>query len=236
MAVTELIASVSDAATRITLYTLSRRILVLDGGVAGGLDMAIEVADAGIAEVQTMIQAGGTDDQQRNLLRALHVLNFNLAADMCDCWPDDDRPRERRHHERGMEAALYLVGGAFDGMIESGALANDWWVTGMHQLSLGDPGGSRESWNNALRAAQDLARREGKPDRGSDSIPKVTLISGYLALAAWLTSNGAEREAAEAAFERAAGLFAAAQDDADARYSAGQLRKVAARYAPGLAS
>ena len=235
-AVVERIASLPDGRDRLVLYTLARRIFVIEGGMPGGLDIAIDIADAGVAEVEAMLAAGASEEQRRDLLRALHVLNFNLAADLCDCWPDDDRPREQRHHERGLEAAEYLVGGAFAGMVLPRVLANDWWVKGMHELSLGHAVAARESWTEALDAASERARREGVAEGGPEAPPQLALIRGYLAVATWLTPEGEERNAALAAFREAADVFAAKPEDAEARYNLGQLQKVRARYAAGLAA
>jgi hypothetical protein len=240
-AVVAMIAESSGFAERLVLYTLARQVLVMAQDVPNGLDAAIAVADAGIDEVEDLLPEVADAEQRRHLLRALHMLNFNLAADLADCWPDDDAPRERRHFERGLEAGEALLSPVFAGAVTPHVLANDCWVKGMHQLSLGDPSAAHTSWARAEAAAAEAARREGKPEKGRDSTLQVILIRGYLGICNYLRAppgRHSRLEAASRMLNTAVWHLQQRQANADeageAAYFVAQLEKVRSKYAPNM--
>jgi hypothetical protein len=233
-AVVASIAEYGSFAERLVLYTLARQVLVIGQDASAGLDAAIDVADAGVDEVEDLLAEAEDEGQRRHLLRALHMLNFNLAADLADCWPDDDAPRERRHFERGLRAAEALLAPIFDGAATPHVLANDWWVKGMHELSLGRLGPSRQSFREALDHAVEAADREGVPVAGPNTTLQALLTEGYLAISE--AASGPEdltvarlryASAAEALESRSSG----AEEGREAAYFLAQLEKVRGNYA-----
>lgn len=237
-AVVELIRTFETFAERLIMYTLARQALIMeDGGLHGGLDCTVAVADAGIAEVERLLPAAEDAVERQNLLRALHMLNFNLAADLADCWPGDELPRERRHFERGLKAGDALLARVFEGAVLPHVLANDHWVRGMHQLSLGEFVAARESWGRALVHAAEAARRGAMPPAGRDSSLQVLLITGYFGLAGFLRGQES-RDTGPVLYGAAlADLAFRAQnpeDSEEASFFIQQLEKVRQTYAPAL--
>ncbi len=232
-AVVALIRRLEAFPERLVLYTLARQVLVIDGGLPGGLDAAIAVADSGLAEVEAGLTVATDPAEREHLLRALHMLNFNLAADLADCWPGDEIPRERRHFERGLRAADALLSPLFQGAVMPHVLANDHWVRGMHRLSLGLNAEARESWIEALRFATAAARGEGAPETGLESTLQVLLLTGYFGLGN-IVQGGDKRETGQVIFELALAYLKIREtrpDDAvEAGYFVRQLEKVRARY------
>ena len=234
-AVVAAIAEFGGFAERLILYTLARQVLVLAQDVPGGLDAAIAVADAGIDEVEDVLSEAEDEEQRRHLLRALHMLNFNLAADLADCWPDDNTPRRQRHFERGLQAAQALLGPIFEGAVTPHVLANDWWVRGMHELSLARPAASIQSFREALDHAVEAADRESLPVAGPGTTLQALLMEGYLAIAE--AAAGPEdlavarlryASAAEALQARRGGT----DEGREAAYFLAQLEKVRGKHAP----
>ena len=223
---------------RLILYTLARQALMMEAGLPAGLDAAIAVADAGISEVEDFLEEVSDLTERQNLMRALHMLNFNLAADLADCWPDDSLPRERRHFERGLRAAEALLAPVFEGAVTPEVLANDLWVKGMHQLSLGRHEDALDSWGKAVARAGEAATRAGLPPAGPDSTLQVLLLSGYAALILVLTGNEQSASVGRVLYRTTVGYLERRQarpEEADeARYFIAQLEKVRAVYAPGL--
>jgi len=220
------------------MYTLARQALIMeDGGLPGGLDYTVAVADAGIAELERLLPAAEDAVERQNLLRALHMLNFNLAADLADCWPGDELPRERRHFERGLKAGNALLSPVFEGAVLPHVLANDHWVRGMHQLSLGDAAGARESWGRALVHGAEGARRGGQAATGRDSTLQVLLLTGYFGLASFLRGQES-RETGPVLYRAAVGDLASRagnpDDSEEASLFIQQLEKVRQKYAPAL--
>jgi hypothetical protein len=225
---------------RLILYTLARQALVMEPGVPAGLDVAIAVADAGISEVEDFLDDPVQEVERQNLMRALHMLNFNLAADLADCWPDDDTPRERRHFERGLKAAEALRAPIFEGAVTPNVLANDYWVKGMHLLSLGRPAEAVEAWTSAAAQAGEAAARSGMPPTGAESTLEVLLMSGYLGLAIVARGDPQTTAVGRALYHTSLGYLrdrsAKPEEAGEATYFVGQLERVQAKYVPAAAA
>lgn len=236
-AVVEFIATLEGFGQRLTLYTMARQVLVMDEGVPGGLDMIGDVADAAIAECEVVLAKAKGLAERREMLRALHMVNFNLAADLADCWPEDEAHRKRRHFERGLEAAEYLLGDMFAGAVAPAALANDYWVRGMHELSLGFADAAHKSWQEALGHATEAARRADMPAEGPSATLQVMLLSGYLGIATSLCRGVDSDAKAHDLYGNALRHLRERQAGGDAEQASfmqAQLEKVRAKYAPGL--
>ena len=103
-AVVALIEGQDDPVMRHLIVDIARRGLIFNEWRGKNFDDYITVIDAGIeqllAEAEALATAARVD-----VYRGLHALCSNLTADLADCWPDDDAPRSRSHHERGLRAA-----------------------------------------------------------------------------------------------------------------------------------
>jgi tetratricopeptide (TPR) repeat protein len=235
VAVVEMIAGLPTFGERLVLYTLARQALSPASGIPGALDVLSDVADAATGECEALLSLTSDPGSAQELLRALHMLNFNLAADLADCWPDDDRPRQTHHFERGLDAADYLLGPVFQGAVAPRALANDHWVRGMHLLSLGRQEEAAACWDEALRHAREAAVRLGAPAGGPESTLQVLLLEGYNGIAGFVRGDreGGGRRLAQAAADLR--RRAEREDEAkEALYLLGQLEKVCSRYAPAM--
>ena len=72
------------------------------------LDTRLELARLAMADALELEAAARPRDagQADQLLDQANIWSFNLAADLAECWPGDDEPREDRHREAGLAAAL----------------------------------------------------------------------------------------------------------------------------------
>ncbi len=241
-AVVDLIEAFPTFGERLTLYTLARQTLVIGDGVPAGLDAIGEIADAAIAECESLLAAASDVRERQDLLRALHMVNYNLAADLAYCWPEDDAPRQRRHFERGLQAAAYLLSDLFEGAVAPRALANDHWVRGMHLLSLARVNDSAVSWAKAQELALKASERDGaaKAGVGAGATLQMLLFSGYSSIASYLLAeDGPARPAHESRYVSATSALESRSKDPEEReeasYIAAQLEKVRAKYAPAIA-
>ena len=236
--VVRLIKRLEVFAERLTLYTLARRALVLEDSVPGGLDAVVAVANAGLSEVEAGLSVASDPEERQHLLRALHMLNFNLAADLADCWPGDDTPRQRHHFERGLKAGEALLSPVFEGAVTPQVLANDFWVRGMHRLSLGRPAEAHKDWAEALKQSAEAAARLGIAPAGKDSTLQCLLMTGYLGLATFLLGGAERRETGRTIYVLAKSYLEARrrreEESVEAAYFVDQIQKVQRAYAPEL--
>ncbi len=222
-----LIDSFTDDLERRVLYVFARQGLVFREWAGKGFDPYIEIADAGIAEL--LRQADVADDEETRMRRrnGAHIISYNLAADLADCWPGDDQPRSQAHFERGLKAARDCIAWC-DPSITDG-LARDWWVLGMHQISLGDAHAAVTSFRNSL----EFARQFASADPGSlEAEPfAVTLGLGYLALARMISGEKGAQDEYAAAIATFSEQLANELRKEDAKFGIAQLEEVRKRYA-----
>lgn len=232
-AVVEMIEAFDDPVMRHLLYSTARQGLVFREWEGKSFDAYITVCDAGIARLLAEVE-GATEQARVNLYRGAHALGYNLTADLADCWPGDDAPRTRAHHERGLRAAdqclswlQHLPSPAFD------PRSRDHWARGIHQLALGDVSVAIESWTRSLEYAVEGARAEGSSTAidGSGNFA-VVLASGYLGLGRWIDGDAA----GEVLYGIAIAAFREQLADSDRRAAAelgiGQLEQVQGRHEP----
>ena len=220
----------SDLEKRV-LYMFARQGLGNDEWEAKSLDLLIEVADAGIAEFMRQADAETEKEERNKRIDGANVISFNLAADLADCWPGDDFPREQRHFERGLRAgAECLMWREMLGK-PAGPFSMAFWVHGMHALSLGDAEQAVSSFQSSLEYAQQAATEAGAVSEvGPQSTFGVILGAGYLGLARWAAGENNGREQYEAAL---ASFTAQLEDEAkkdDAQFGIDQLQTVKSRY------
>src|SRR5205085_6436120 len=70
-----------------------------------GLDLYVETMRALIDGGTTNLPKVGTSEEDDRALDSYNAMSFNLAADLADCWPNDESPRQQRYFEAGLRAA-----------------------------------------------------------------------------------------------------------------------------------
>jgi len=130
-----------DPAQRRKLYTLARLSFPDRRSQERRFDELIRIARAGIVEglrQADQARARGDADGARECFDFANRLSYNLSADLAECWPGDEAPRERRHFEAGLRAAYDCIvwRQELGKPPERRAMAH--WAAGMHQLSLGN--------------------------------------------------------------------------------------------------
>jgi hypothetical protein len=136
------IQNAPDAELRRNLYSLVRRAFPERNEGAKNFDDLIFVTRAGIAEAfrQAELARARVDLELANECKdSANRLSYNLAADLAECWPGDEAPRERRHLESGFRAACDCIVWRQELGKPPDRRAMAYWAAGMHQLSLGNP-------------------------------------------------------------------------------------------------
>lgn len=228
-AVIDHINGVDSDSLRRVLYIAAQRVLAHWQGKNN--DDLIAVCDAGIAEMLRQAEAAPDEETRGQCLHGAHIVSYNLAADLADCWPGDNAPRSKAHYERGVKAAEDCLRWSQP----AGAprpISMDYWVKGMHQLSLGNREGAIESWTTSLEYAIKDAEAAGQATSvAAEGSFGVILGAGYLALARWIGGQ----ESGKAQYEEAIAAFTAqlgnAETKDEAQLGIGQLEKVKERYA-----
>lgn len=185
------------------------------------------MTDAG-AKIEAALARGEVDEANR--------LTYNLAADLAEGWPGDDRPRERRHLEAGLAAAVRCL--AWRRELRKGpkpfAIAH--WVHGVHLLSLGRAQDAVAALQRSVEAAVQAAREAGEgADVDARGAYLVIINSGFLGLAQEVARRGSGRallDAARRAFAEQAERDAALREDA--QYGLSNLDTAARRFLPAL--
>lgn len=166
-----------------------------------------------------LLARGAVDDANKK--------TYNLAADLAECWPGDEQPREPRHLEAGVAAAERCLAWRRELGKGPGPFAIAHWAHGMHLLSLAHRAGAgrRALLDRAVAALADsveCARRDAE-DRGArtaldaDGDYLVITNAGFLAVAREMASPGSGRAAldeARAAFRAQAERHADRREDA----------------------
>jgi hypothetical protein len=212
------------------MYSFARMGLVMGDWENKNFGDYIEIIDRGIAMLED--EKNKAPDQEKELwLRRLHAMNYNLTADLADCWPGDDLPRTQEHYQRGLKASEYCIelqkklGG------EPAVLSMDYWAKGMHEISLSRINDALNSWTASLEYAQKDAEKSGKTiELAKDAQFSVILGFGYLGLARWINKE----EEGEDQYNKAIDVFKQQTADdklkGDAEFGISQLEKVRNKY------
>ncbi len=223
-AVVAYVAGRGDGLERRVLHLFLRQGLVKGDWAGKNLDAAIDVARAGIDEMLAAAADADEAERRKGLTNLANVLSYNLAADLADCWPGDQATRGPSHFAAGLRAADDCV--RWREELENGpaALSMAWWAKGMHQLSLEDVRGAKDSWGRSLAFAEEAA--------DSAQAFSVLLGKGYLGLVRWISGE----EEGRTEFREALASFAKQLLDderkEDARFGIDQLECVRERYGP----
>lgn len=233
-AVIESIRAVENLDDRRGLFSLACGKLSHEEWPGKSLDATIEIARAAIAEGLEQAAKESDPAEAAKRVNFSNVLSYNLAADLADCWPEDDRTRERHHFETGLAAAEDCL--RWRKELDKGPLPFSiaYWAHGIHSLSLGNNTQAVTSFERGLEAAREFARGEGRNDEsGADATFGVNLGVGYLGLARW--RNGFPE--GETQYKSALAAFIAQkkahpEEEIDANFGIAQLHTAAARTAP----
>lgn len=131
--------------------------------------------------IQTAESAIATQLASANMEEA-NRLTYNLAADLAECWPDDDRPRTRAHFEKGVALAERCL--AYRTQLQRGprpfAIAH--WVHGMHLLSLSRLTNDKSKLAAAIAAFERSVTSAVAAAATSGATPKLTADADYLVI------------------------------------------------------
>jgi len=223
-AVVAYLQGLEDGLQRRVLHLFIRRGLVMGEWSGKNLDVAADVARAGIAEMLQAAAGAEEEKRRRGLTNLANEISFNLSADLANCWPGDQAARSKAHFEAGLKAADDCI--RWREELEKGAadLSMAWWAKGMHLLSLEDVGGAAESWARSLAFAEEAAE--------SDQEFSVVLARGYLGLARWIAGAEEGRAMFREALATFSGQLCEEDHKEDARFGIDQLDCVKERYGP----
>lgn len=197
-------------------------------------DDYVAVTNAAINEALRQSEKAGDPETARKLLDTANIMSFNFAANLAECWPGDDMPRERRHFEEGLRVASNCVTWREQLGKPPDRKSMAYWVKGMHALSLRDYEASMEAFRRSLEYAREGASAAGKtPEIVAGSTFDVILNNGYLGIAEIATGidSGRNRyETTRQAFQEQM------QSDnkeikEDAAFGLAQLKKVEEKFA-----
>ena len=224
------IRSFDDPEERRVMFAYSRRVLAPRNGVETDLDACLLVARAGIDEAVRRANELDGDERARHLDGA-NINSYNLAADLADCWPGDDLPRQKRHFEAGRAAAARCVDWRIELQKPPERLSMAYWAKGYHELRLGLFDESIATFAKSLALLGPLGVPLPAEPSSSDDFATV-LGHGYLGLAEERGKRDAARgrrryEAALAAF--GAQLSEGGERAEDAQFGIDQLETAASR-------
>jgi hypothetical protein len=237
------IQGTADPELRRKLYAVARHALPDRKSKDRRFDDLIRIARAGIAEglrQAELARARSDAEDARQCIDFANRLSYNLAADLAECWPGDDAPRDRRHFEAGLRAAYDCIVWRQELGKPPDRRGMAHWAAGMHQLSLGNIVESlcefEASFGLALQAA---AASNSGGDQKPESYVKpggdfaVILYYGYAGIARHLLGDETgthQLEAACAAFKGTLQSGAEKEAAEDAQFGLEQLQWVERKF------
>jgi hypothetical protein len=230
-AVTDFINGFPDDTERRKLYAFSNGAFTMREWSGKNFDGLVEVVEEGIAEGLRQAEAAGDAETRAKRTDYANVMSYNLSANLAECWPGDEDPRERRHFEKGLELAKRCVAWREELKKGPGPFSMAYWARGMHNLSLGEADAAREDFQKSFDYAVQNAKSEGNvPECAPGGDFSVVLGYGYLGLA----RIAAGETAGEETYKKALDAFQATVDGFpdqkdDARFGLDQLRWVERR-------
>jgi hypothetical protein len=212
------------------MYSFARMGLVMGDWQNKNFNDYIFIVDRGISFLENEAKKAPVEEKEQWLNR-MHAMNYNLTADLADCWPGDDQPRTKEHFARGLKAAEECIRLQENLGQKPGILSMDYWAKGMHELSLGEISKAINSWSESFEYAKKDAKDQNKPtDVGKDAPFSVILGLGYLGLARWINNE----ENGQTQYEEAINAFKAQTEDeslkGDAEFGISQLERVRQNY------
>lgn len=238
------IDTIPDPETRRTVYAVAQKGFANKDWAGKNFDALIEVVMAGIGESLRQALEAEDGEETWKLTEFANILSYNLSADLAECWPGDESPRERRHFEAGLRAAEDCVRWRRELGKPPERRAMAYWAVGMHQLSLGNTYEALGAFETAAGLSCVAVVGTGRDEIKAGGDFGVLLYAGYLGIAKWVLAKHGGKEAYEAAcaaFEETAEKYDGEQRE-DAIFGVNQLRWVATKFssagrvaaAPGL--
>ncbi len=233
-AVIRYIEAIEDLETRRTVYAMAQKGFGNREWAGRNFDALVEVVTAGIGEALQQALEAEEGETAWKLTDFANRLSYNLSADLAECWPGDEAPRERRHFEAGLRAAEDCVRWRRELGKPPDRRAMAYWAAGMHQMSLANLYEALGAFETASGLARLAVTGTGRDEVKAGSDFGVLLYAGYLGIVRWMLGDPAGRaqyEAACAAFDESAAKFEGEEQE-DAVFGVAQLRWVAEKFRP----
>ncbi len=230
-AVIDFVAGFDDELERRKLYSFCNQAFSMRDWKGKNLDGLVTVVEEGVAEGLRQAAAAADAETRAKRTDYANMMSYNLSANLAECWPGDEEPRERRHFSKGLELAKKCITWREELKKGAGPFAMAHWACGMHALSLGDAAAAREDFQKSLEYAVENAGAEGNDaECASGGDFSVVLGHGYLGLARMAAGDAGGREI----YDRALDAFRATVEDFperkdDAQFGLDQLRWVESR-------
>jgi len=226
------IETIPDPEMRRTVYAAAQKGFANKDWTGKNFDALIEVVTAGIGETLQQALLTENGEETWKLTEFANILSYNLSADLAECWPGDENPRERRHFEAGLRAAEDCVRWRRELGKPPERRAMAYWAVGMHQLSLGNSYEALGAFETAAGLSRVAVVGTGRDEIKAGGDFAVLLYAGYLGIARWVLGEAGGKEAFEsacAAFEETAEKYDGEQRE-DATFGLNQLRWVATKF------
>jgi hypothetical protein len=222
----------SDPSERRQLYYFGHRAFSGRDWQGKDLDQVADFTELGIDELLEHSQAEADAEKAKAYKNAGNAMSFNLAADLADCWPGDDVPREHRHFERGLAAAERCIRWREELQAKPEHFSIAWWAKGMHELSLGRHAESLRSFVESRDFAVKSAEAEGHDTSISpDGHWSVLLAAGYVGIAQCAGGDEQGRAALQQCYAALTEGMKQQPDQAgDLQFCLDQLQKVEGKY------
>jgi len=237
-AVVEFINGFGDEERR-KLYSFAQQAFYCREWEGKSFDGYIEIVNAGIAEglrqaeaIATPNEAAKLPDEAARLKDFANILSYNMSADLAECWPGDETPREKRHIEAGLKAAEDCIRWREELGKGPFPFSIAYWAKGMHEFSLGEKENALTDFKKSFDYAVEYAKAEGvSPEVSAEGDFVVILGAGYVGLAEWAAGD----EAGKTRYEEAVAAFKAQVDNYpekkdDAQFGIDQLEWVKAKF------
>ena len=232
------IDAIADPETRRTVYAIAQKKFGNREWAGRNFDAFVEIVSSGIGDI--LQQALETEDGETawKLTDFANRLSYNLSADLAECWPGDEAPRDRQHFEAGLRAAEDCVRWRRELGKPPDRRAMAYWAVGMHQMSLANLHEARGAFETAAGLARLAVVGTGRDEIKAGSDFGVLLYAGYLGIIhsmLGIPEGRAEYEAACAAFD-ATVAKSEGEEKEDAAFGVEQLRWVAKKFRPETAT
>jgi len=232
------IDAIEDGETRRTIYAVAQKRFGRRDWEGRDFDVLTEIVTEGIGD--TLQQALVAEDGETawKLTDFANRLSYNLSADLAECWPGDEAPRERRHFEAGLRAAEDCIRWRRELGKPPDRRAMAYWAAGMHQLSLSNLHESRGAFETASGLARLAVVGTGRDEIKPGSDFGVLLYAGYLGIVRFMLGEADGRTQYEAAVEAfdVTAAKAEGEEKEDAVFGVEQLRWVARKFLPETAN
>ena len=230
-AVIEFINSRKEDQQRRVLYMFANRGLVNKEWSGKNFDDYITIADAGIKHFLSWAESAEDEKTRNGRVDSANILSFNLSADLANCWPGDEAPREKRHFERGLQAAAQCIRWREELDKPGGPRSMAQWAHGMHQVSLGDAAGAVTSFTAAMEHGKQAAKdNDLAADVSANGGFLAIVAAGYLGIAQQIAGDAAGKGQYAEALEAFKAQLADDKKKDDAQFGIDQLETVKGRY------